>query len=868
MFTKESNKLNFKPAFIASECVLVLFVLILFVCNCYPFGDNTFLMFDMKRQYVDYYSYLRSVHFGDNNLFYSFSTTLGSGIIGFFVYYLTSPFLILLSLFPQSLLPLGIEIVICIKMMLAAFIMNLFLQKFIGSDPCTIVCSISWALSSFIFAHSMNMMWIDVIILLPVVVWTFENLLFSPKYEIKGLKNTGLISIPYILSVFGIFFLNYYISYQVMIFLVLGMIIRFVTQNVEHKVAKLLQIGLNTLLGVLLDAAFLIPTALELANSPKDITQLGLELTGRNLSPFEVFSKLGTMAYDINEARSGGPQLFCGVLFVVLVVMFFFDRKVSVKDRIGTGILLAVLLISFCSDLLNLVWHAGMEPSGHPYRQAFIWIFISILCGCRMMIDIRSELSGECDRRKALIILGISLGIVAVIYVTSLSKRYDHIGTATIIVSWSMLIIIGVALFLLVKIKNRVITVLITLALAFLQMADISANDAYTFDYQSRNNTHMSEFSGTVISNKEAVELINDRDKSFFRMENLTPRQQNDSMQYAYNGVTHYSSAGMTYVRYFLQKLGFNDDSLYTHYGADNTKLADAILGIKYLISDGSVRIHSEYTPSDDDTAEFVYQNPAALPVAIGVNKYVPPTAKDVAGLNPFRLQEDIISRITGQSEEVFLAAHSSSEEYFDKGNKCCKYIVSPITDGELYMYVEGIGEYSQGLSVMVNDEFKCSYGNKASMKVLNLGEYKAGDTVTVDVMGDTPEAILGKAVFVTEDFRVIEDCYHKLASQFTDVKRLSSSHLQITAGDCTGLFMTIPYETGWKVSVDGINTTPYMVYDALMYVPINSTAEKHIIDMKFTPEGFNVGLIISIITLGVIILMLLRNIGASDEDR
>ena len=59
-------------------------------------------MYDLKRQYADYYAYYRTILSGKNNVFYSFSTTLGSGTIGFFAYYMTSPFIMLLSLFSRD----------------------------------------------------------------------------------------------------------------------------------------------------------------------------------------------------------------------------------------------------------------------------------------------------------------------------------------------------------------------------------------------------------------------------------------------------------------------------------------------------------------------------------------------------------------------------------------------------------------------------------------------------------------------------------------------------------------------------------------------------------------------------------------------
>lgn len=866
MFTYNTKQLNMKMALLASNCTLVVFFVVLFLCNCYPFGDNTFLMFDMKRQYIDYDSYLSSVLCGDNNVFYSFSTTLGSGIFGFFTYYLTSPFLVILFLFPKALLPLGIEIVIGIKLAVAAFVMNLFLQRFFDVDYVTVICSVSWALSSYLFAHSMNMMWIDVVILLPLIIWSLEKFFYSDKYKVSGVRGTLSINIPYICCVFAILYLNYYISYQVFLFLLLWSVMRLFTLRFPNKKYKILQISFNTVLGILLDAAFIAPTAIELVNSPKDITKLGLELTGRNLSPFEVFSKLGTMSYDMEEARFGGPQIFCGILFLVLTVMFFMNRNIDKKERIGIGALFTILLLSFCIDLFDLFWHAGMEPSGHPYRQAFLWIFLCVLCSCRMLICIKNRAGSQVDKTSAYKFVGISFVIVALIYVFSLSKRYDHVSNITIVASWAILVILAALMIVGIKLNNSKVGMIISVIIVLVQISDITSNAVYTYNYQSVNNTHMSEYSSKVSSTDASVKYIKAKDNSFYRMENLTPRQQNDAMQYSYNGVTHYSSAGMTYVRDFLQNLGYNDDTLYTNYGYDNTVLADCILGIKYLISDGKVLTHPEYSKVQSDTSGSILENVNALPVAVGVNDFVSPTKEEINQMNPFSLQENIVSQLAGEKVEVFVKASATEETYTENGNICCRYTVTPSLSGELYLYIEGIGDINQGLAIEVDDEFKSAYGNEASMKVLNLGQHVSGESIVVDVIGDSFDSKLGKAVFVTEDLRAIEDIYHKLKSKFTSVTCETSSHLKITTPNCNGVFMTIPYENGWEVTVDGIKTKPVMVYDSLMYIPIASTADSHYIDMQFTPVGFNLGLIISIITLGIILLLILKDIGVMDE--
>ena len=78
--TNKKNIMHILFTGLISACIFLMF---LYKEDIVPFGENTFLMYDMKRQYVDFYSYLKSIVFGSNNIFYSFSTTLGFGFTGF-----------------------------------------------------------------------------------------------------------------------------------------------------------------------------------------------------------------------------------------------------------------------------------------------------------------------------------------------------------------------------------------------------------------------------------------------------------------------------------------------------------------------------------------------------------------------------------------------------------------------------------------------------------------------------------------------------------------------------------------------------------------------------------------------------------------
>lgn len=861
----ENRKLNIVNALFSSVCVLVLFVGVAVLGHITPFGDKTFLMFDLKRQYVDYYAYLRTILSGENNVFYSFSATLGSSMPGFIAYYLTSPFLLILSLFGRQNLAVGISIVICLKLMLAAFIMDIYLQKTVHSvrifsvldtgNIAVLTGAVSYSFSGFLFAHSMNMMWIDVILLFPLLMLTLEMIL------------DGKSRIPFILLLLYMLILNYYITYQVILFTALWTVMRVIVRRDEKPVSKVVSVAVSGIVSGLLSAAILLPTALELLDSPKDIKKLGLETTGHNISAIDIFSKLPTLAYDYDEPMFGYPQIFCGVLLTILVLLFFLGRNVTKREKTGMLAMFAIFLLSFSFDIVNLVWHAGMEPSGHPYRQAFFWVFMVCICSTKALLYLKDEMTG------------LKLGVIFSILIAGMlfirRGNYDHISNLTMLVNVFLILLYTCAFILILQeritgIKELALKVVVPL-LFVVNCADLAANALYTYRIQSLYSESEQAFSEKVEETLEAVSYVKESDDTFYRMEDLNPRQQNDGLMFNYNGITHYSSAGKIYARYFLQRLGFNEDMLFTHYGHDNTVSADSLLGIKYVLTDGTYDPHPEYERVYEG-AVSAFENSCALPVAIGTDSFNPKGISDASHNTPdtdmshvpkmdaLSLQENIYENLIGRELHLFAAAAvEQSGALQGENGYYCDYEAVAQADGEMFFYLDGLIGAFENLSVYVDDEFFTTYGNAACVKILNLGYKKKGESVALRVEGDSAESNFGTAVFVTEDFDAVKEACEELRQKETNVTKLSSSHLSVKTGDVNGVLITIPFEKGWSIKVDGVETYPVAVYDSLMYVPLEKNGSGHTIDMTFVPDGIGAGIAISligVILLAVIVIM------------
>lgn len=851
----EKKKLNIPHYIVSGIITIVMYTIVVWLCQMTPFGDNTWVSYDMKRQYVDFYSFYRHILAGDNNVFYSFSTTLGSGIIGFCTYYLASPFLLLIVLFPNELMPLAITIVIGLKLACASSTMDVFLQKYCGKG--SYLCAVTYSFCGFVIANSMNIMWLDVIILMPVVMIMTERLL-------DGGKLMG-----YILSVAAILFLNYYISYMVLIFVLFWFIIRMIARKEKNPSQAIFRLGMATVAGAGLDAIVLIPTFLELKNSPKDITDESLMIAHNDISVRQVVCKLFSLSYDSLEIYWGSPMVFCGMLMVVLVILFFLNKRIKISEKFSMFILLAFFVASFVNEELNLIWHAGMEPSGYPYRQAIMCVFVMIVCACRCLQEISEGIT--------LPRLAIALGVVlaAMYYAFSIPASYMY--KWKIWINYAGFALVFVLLILLLLSKKRLVTMAVCMMLLCVQFADLGVNAVYIHKMESMQQETATEFAETISSIEKTVNAVKALDGSFYRMDSWSPRQQNDSMMFMYNGVTHYSSAGLVYVRNMLRKMGYNDDGLYTDYGYDNTQTADSILGVKYLLTDAAHagRMHKDYELVVDGDIQ-AYRNPYALPIGIGVYREMSGESMD-----PFSFQEEIYTRLAGELVEIFEPAETTEREIIS-GRPEIEYEVTAAMSGDMYFYVADIVDDFDNMEIYLNDEFISYYGNNSCLKVIDLGYYEKGETIYVRIKADEADEI-GATLFMTENTEALAAAYNAVSSRFASVDKISSSHLKMTVDSAytvgdeisgqIGIFTTIPFEKGWKIKVAGTKVQPKEAYDSLIYIPVTEAiqmvelepGENIEIEMTYIPEGLILGICVT--GLSVLIILLVARLRITEAD-
>lgn len=325
-----------------------------------PFGPNSILFGDMAGQYVNFMADFKEL-FG-RGLFYTWHKALGGEALSLAAYYLFSPFNLLLLLFPTQKLSLAMVCLTLLKTGAAGSAMALFLRSRGGRSGMALAFGSAWALSGYMLGFAQNIMWLDGVILLPLVVWGLRRIL------------EGKAPWLYLFSLSGAVFCCYYIGWMLCVFCGLYFLFHWLAGGAPHRLKALGRFAAASVLACGLQLWLLAPVGLALGQG-KARPALDFSFAA-NFSLAKLPRQLLAGAYLPGEASNQLPLIFCGTLPLLLLPVFFASRRMQKGEKTAGAALLAVLLTSFYWRAPDLVWHGLQSPSWFPYRYSFLFIFV------------------------------------------------------------------------------------------------------------------------------------------------------------------------------------------------------------------------------------------------------------------------------------------------------------------------------------------------------------------------------------------------------------------------------------------------------------------------------------------------------------
>ena len=840
-----------------------LIMWVIYICmQVYPIGDESVLVLDLNGQYVYFFEELKNIIKGDGSLLYSFSRPMGGEFMGIFAYYLSSPFSFMVALFPDSMITEALLIMFLLKTGACGLTFGVYIDATRKRNPAaTVLFSSMYALCGYAVVMQHNTMWIDNLILLPIIMLGIENIIKYGRYKM------------FVISLSFAIFSNFYIGYMMCIFVAAYFFYSYFSMSPEernprgetkHFAKSFARIAIFSAIVIAICAALIICTYYSLTFGKTTFTTPKYAFD-QKFDWLDMMSKFYFGSYD-TVRPSGLPWLYCGMLALVLFPLYFFAPHVKTREKIASGIFILFFLISFNATTIDIAWHGFQKPNWLNYRYSFMLCFFLILLAYKAY-----EKLADIGYRKAVASSAIIAGILLVLQKMEL-ENIDDLTTV-----WASLAFVAIYLGVLractmekedlKETGTLVLCILCSLELFCAGLLNVVALDEDVV-YSSRKGYQTFRERLTPI-----VEKVQSEDNSFYRMEKTVHRKTNDPYLLDMNGLSGSTSTLNAETIKLLNEMGLSSKSHWSKY-LGGTPVMDSLFGVKYLITekdDEQPLYEYLYTYNEDLSA---YRNNYALPIAYGVDRS---TAElDISAENdyysPFDRMNAMVTAMLGEKEtvEVFkpetefteallnlkrttIAGHAKFAPMDTTSVSSVTYTINISDDDTLYCYFPS--DYIRECKFFVNSELAGTYYANETYRIVEVGKFNVGDTVTVTLQLEEDVLYIREdaSYFCYCDSETFKEYMPKLAESGYNVTKHTESKFEGTINVSEGdelIFTTIAYDEGWKIYLDGKRVEPVKVLGGL--IGFFADAGEHTLTMKYRPDCLTVGVIINV--CGVVI--------------
>lgn len=857
------NRFIFASAGISILCISVIYI----IYSVFPFGDNTVMRMDLYHQYGPLFAELYDRVVNHQSFIYSWTSGGGSSFLGNYFNYLSSPLSALIFLFDKKDISFAITFLVSVKCILSAVTFTAYL-KFSQHKESLLTASfgVLYAFSSYFLAYYWNVMWLDGMILLPLIALGIENIIDNGK------------STLYITSFVLLFLSSYYMGFMTCIFAVIYFIGYYAVSSkwndkidlsycnkkkysfkslMNHKFFNRgIRFALSSVVAAALCAFVLIPVFMILrsCSATSDTFPKTFE------SYFNIFDFITSHLAGLETTiRSSGddvlPNVYSGIAAIMLLPLFIINKNIRLKEKAVYIIMMLFFLFSFDNNCLNFIWHAFHFPNDLPFRFSYMYSFLILVVSYKCI-----------DKIRALDIRDICLVGMAWIFFIIIAQKMPttKMSETTIYISIAFIIIWTGFLYLLRQ--NKIDKFVISATAVVIVFSEVLIADTGAILITQSNKDYKNNYAAYT----SAIDAVHQEDNSFYREELTYLETRMDPCYYGYNGISTFSS--MAYEKYsaLQYNLGMFGNRINSYTYNTQTPVYNMMFNIKYLYKaetslEPDIHLY-DYKLSSTNGSTIVYENRYNLPIAYCVNENVSSWVCEEG--NPFQVQSEFFALATGYSN-VFKDVEYISTDYdslsgespnsngtfwFNKDNEDSSYgyadiKFTPKEDGNVYLYVTSPAIET----IEINSDKLSSHTQSINEPyIFDLGYYEKGDEITVSIDCsdiDTSETY-AEIYAYTLDMDIFQQGYNRLNENALNITSYSDTKIEgtITADENSYLYTSIPYDKGWSVYIDGEKAETFEIGEALLSASIK--AGEHKIEFKYTPRGMNYGIIITALTI------------------
>ncbi len=877
----DNEKLKKVLLYSASFFIPALIIFSIFIYfKVYPFGEGTYVPMDAYNQYANYMQYFREALMGKQSIFYFLGKSIGGEMYGLFTYYLISPFNLILLFFNKFYITFAFDIILILKTACAGGTCYYYLTRRKGPNVTSLIFSCMYALSEYSISYGFNVMWLDGMVLLPLVIAGLDDVI----------ENRGRAL--YIISLALALITNYYIGFMICIFSALYFIYKIAIgkiRPIKDTLKKFLKFAGFSIIAGLISAVILIPSffGIQEGRAKFSLSEFNLD---KNFEAQNIIPKFFTGTFDIDEIKTvSTPPIFCGLFTTMLVLLYFINSNIKLREKICTFCLFGVFALSFYFKWINLLWYLGNTPAWYAYRYTFCFIFLYIIIAHKSFENID-------NKNKSKKILAVTFILIALCIITD-KLNLKLINDEFILKDIAIFTVLGVLLMFYASNVEERMKKIVTYSLVFVNIANIGISTEFLMKVIKRDGSFfniMSYLNSLKFMDEKYAQITNNED-GIYRIDTNTIFSINEGMVYGINTIGNSTSTYDEDVYSFLSKLGYQTRHVLVSSDAGNTKTVNMFLGEKYVLEKAKAYEMNEYekikqekeevieeTEEEQEEEEYeiisTYKNPIALSLGFAVKNSV---FDQISNENVFEYQNELMKNISGLEEDIFTKHEGKISKKFqnvyNEGNIYIKpeteeteeideneteeeknkrieeemskiiYEIEIEKNQDVYLYLKGSN--IQSINLYVNGEKQDYNFYTNANKLFYLGKYQIGESLKVEVELTEVGTEIGidEEIIYYENENILNKYYDVLSKEQVDLERISGRKYKGTIdiqSDNQYVLFTIPYDESWKIYVDGKEAPLEKVFDALIAVKVGKG--NHEIYMEYFPNIFPISALVS----------------------
>lgn len=828
-----------------------LILLVYWLYGVYPLGEKCILQSDMQEQYYPFLTEFYSRIKEGRSLVYSWNTGFGMPFAGNVINYLSSPVNLIVLFFKKDNIYTAIALIILIKVSFASGFFTYYIDKSQNTDRIFAVgLGVAYSLCGWFAGYYWNFMWLDAFALFPLVIYGIERIIDSHK------------PLVYIVSLALSLITSYYIGYMICIFSVLWFMFyefcigKYSDMPVRHKngffsnlksnyfVRDGLLFAFSSIIAAGIAAFTLVPVAFILTRSSatSDSWPENFKLF------FRLFDFLVNHLADIPQTFHSHvdnvgptiPNIYCGILSIILSIFFFMSKKITRREKWGFGLLLVILYFSMNLNVLNFVWHAFHFPNDLPYRFSFMYSFLLLVMSAKAF--------GNIEKGN---LLKIALSSAFIILIALLANKCGTFGVDDSSVIISIVAVVIYCLLLAAYIKFGSLRDSVTLLIVFCMIIEVAYSGSGNYDIVKK----QAEISENYDKLQTAITKVNSLgdDEKFYR--SVLSINWNDG-SFGYNGINTFSSMEYEKTAKVQSDLGLEGNHINSFSYFCQTPVYNMMHGIKYFNGD------ERQTPYQNafgysEVTDGLYRNDFYLPLAFAVNESI--MNWEISDTDALKNQSDWFSLSTNEAsifEPVNTINVSGENIKFVFDNKTGKISYKKLNnkDGALHIQFRN-KPGNQYYSYLYFDEaYAESYNLSEAISISDKNENSTEKTITIGKQFKDNGSIYIHTYCLNEE--KLKNGYDFLKKNSMVIEVFDDTYIKGTVKADSGqiIYTSIPYDKGWKISIDG-KALPDEDYIALQdaYLCFRMPEGNHTVEFTYHLRGLTAGIIISVISLSVL---------------